>query len=76
MTSMRHSRFLFDSPILGYLNRTFYENIKSFEGHLRTLAYPNIGNKPTDLPIHKLDPNDPWQDDLHLYSEEEIFTIP
>ena len=27
---------------------------------------------PSDIPIHKLDKSDVWQDDLHLYSDDEI----
>ena len=69
---MRKSRFLFDTPILGTLNKSFEKNVVEFEAQLKVIAYPNLYDIPSDIPIHKFDKSDVWQDDLHLYSEGEI----
>lgn len=69
---MRKSRFLFDTPILGQLNKSFEKNVVEFEAELKAIAYPDIHEIPTDIKIHKLDKSDVWQDDLHLYTEGEI----
>ena len=72
---IKGSGFLFKTPFLGWLNTTFYNNLKESELVLRKFAYPNLGKVPVDLPIHDLDPSDVWQDDLDEYSSEEILSI-
>lgn len=72
---MRNSKFLYKMFFLGWLNRNFYHNISFLESELRKRAYPNISTIPSNLPVHNLDPNDRWQDDLAEYSQEEIIIM-
>ena len=74
LNEMKRSKFLFKTPLLGELNNSFVKNVEILESELKLLAYPNLFNHPIDIPIHKLDAHDPWQDDLEEY-KSEVFTV-
>ncbi|MFN7749372.1 MAG: hypothetical protein ACK5WO_12090 [Cyclobacteriaceae bacterium] len=72
MNQVKKSRFMFDTPLLGTLNKDFLCNLRELEANLRSLAYPDLGVFPSNVPVRKLDSCDPWQDDLDEYKEEVI----
>lgn len=72
---MRRSRLLFESPILGGMNKKFYLNIALLERRLRRIAYPCPWRIPANLRKHNLKEGDRWQNDLDLFSENEIIKL-
>jgi hypothetical protein len=71
LKSLRKSRILFSLPIMGSLNLTFLNNLIFFEAEIKKIAYPDINTIPDGIPIHKYDTNDPWQDDLQEYGQDQ-----
>ena len=64
MESLKSSDFLFKTPIVGFLMRTYVSDLSLLETILKGKAYPNHGRPPEKLTIHEYDPLDPWQKDM------------
>ncbi len=73
LNSLKHSKFLFKTPILGQLNTTFLNNISILEAESKKLAYPNIASIPNNLTVHEHNPCDSWQIEADSDIYERIY---